>query len=268
MYATAVFLGTVGGHLCSLAARRVAAANAPVTAGSRSEMHAQASDSGIAHDGESRAGHRHGHLEHVRCRQQREGPGAADRSAARPSMPPARSLIDSSPMYGSAEAVTGDLVRQLAQAGEHVLRDQGLDQRPRQGHRADRANRCGRCRRRGSICCRSTISSTGARTSRRCGKLKSRRQGPLRRHHALHGRRACRAGGGAARGSASTSRSSTTRSRRARLSSGCCRSARNKASACSSIDRSRKAPCSRACAAASCPATRPRSAAPAGRSCS
>ncbi len=46
------------------------------------------------------------------------------------------SVIDSSPMYGSSEAVAGALLAQMdARAG--LRRDQGLDGRPRCRHRAD-----------------------------------------------------------------------------------------------------------------------------------
>ena len=48
-------------------------------------------------------------------------------------------VIDSSPMYGAAERVTGDLVATAGQATQHVFRHEGLDQRTREGRGADRA---------------------------------------------------------------------------------------------------------------------------------
>jgi diketogulonate reductase-like aldo/keto reductase len=81
-------------------------------------------------------------------------------------------LIDSSPMYANAEGVTGDLVQQLGKQATTFYATKvwtsGRDKGIAQIEHSLRAMKTPRL-----DLCRSTTCSTGARTPRRCGSLKS-----------------------------------------------------------------------------------------------
>ena len=78
-------------------------------------------------------------------------------------------MIDSSPMYGTAESVAGDLAAELRRHRQAVLRHQGLDDRPRGRHRADGAVAPPAAGPSAWTSCRSTTCSTGRPTCARCG---------------------------------------------------------------------------------------------------
>ena len=133
------------------------------------------------------------------------------------------SVIDSSPMYGAAEGVVGDLLAARRHARQGLPRHQGVDLGPRSRHRPDEAVAAS-CSGPTAIDLMQIHNLLDWRTHLPTLRAwKARRPHPLSRRHALHrtartpsSRRCC------ARRS-SISCSSTTRSTTAPPSAACCR---------------------------------------------
>ena len=153
-------------------------------------------------------------------------------------------MIDTSPMYGRAEAATGDLVAEAGLRPRVFLatkvwtsgREAGIAQMRRSAELLQQP---------GARPDPDPQSARLAHPSRHAAAHEGRGAGALYRHHALHDGVAARAGAHSRnRDRASISCSAATRSKPATPRSGCCRSRPSAGSRSSSTSRSRPAACS------------------------